>query len=72
MQKKAFAGNNFTGVKCKVYDVKKKELLGKFETISLAAKFLGLEVSQAYEIAKHKRRNRTNILGKIITIRLAS
>lgn len=53
----------------KVHDIKTKEILGKFPTIAEASLFTGLNPQHIHRILKNKSRNRTNKLGKIITIR---
>jgi len=65
-------GFAFDKTKCKVYDVETKRVIGVFETITGCAKALGLTTSRVQETMKRKGKNRTNNLGKTITIRSAS
>jgi len=54
---------------CIVYDVKTKKVLASFESVSECARYLGISVSLAFNTRKYKHRNKTNKLGKLITIR---
>lgn len=53
----------------RVYDIKTKEVLGDFPTIADASLFLGIRPTDIHKIIKAKAKNRSNKLGKIITIR---
>lgn len=54
---------------CKVYDVVEKKLIGTYKNMRDCANALGIRTSRVQEIVRLKSRNRTNKLGKIITIR---
>lgn len=56
----------------RIYDVKTQEVLGEFKTIAGAAIFAGVSPRTVHRILKHKAKNKTNGLGKIITIRSLS
>lgn len=53
----------------RVYDIKTKEILGDFPTISEASQFTGIRPQAVHRVLSSKGKNRTNKLGKIITIR---
>jgi hypothetical protein len=72
MQKKAIVDGCFAKVRCRVWDVTEKKPIREFESTKAAANFLGLEKGQVQYIMANKRVNRTNKLGKAITIRKIS
>jgi len=63
--------NDIAKRKVKVYDVEKKELLGEFESMTLAANFTGVSVGRIGSYLRNKGRTKktTNKLGKILCFR---
>lgn len=53
----------------KIYDCTKKELIKECESVTKAARYLGLTTRYVNDIIKQKVRNKTNKLGLIITCR---
>jgi len=56
----------------KVYDPEKKELIGTFETATVASHKLGLTVKVIHTAARNKTRRFSPILNKEISIRFGS
>lgn len=52
-----------------VYDVNTKEIIAEYPSIRMASNRLGLALSTASACVRYHRRNRTNNLGKVITMR---
>jgi hypothetical protein len=58
-----------SGIRTKVYDVEKKELIGTFESRNDAAKYTGVSLSHIADHVRNKRRVYSNKLLKKITFR---
>lgn len=56
----------------RVYDVKTKEVIAEYPSLTMAANMLGLRKSTASGVISHRRRNKTNNLGKVITMRFVN
>ena len=53
----------------KIFDVEKKELIKRFETVTEAAEFCGLSFSEIKQAIKYRYRSYKNKLGKTICFR---
>lgn len=58
-----------SGIRTKVYDVEKKELIGTFESRNDAAKYTGVSLSHIADHVRTKRRVYSHKLLKKITFR---
>ena len=58
-----------SGIRTKVYDVDKKELIGTFESRNDASKFTGVAHNHIADYVRHKRRVYSQKLLKKITFR---
>jgi len=62
-------GLEVEGIRTKVYDVDKKELLGTFESRSQAAKFTGLSTSRMLKYIREKSVHYSKTLNKRVCFR---
>lgn len=58
-----------SGIRTKVYDVEKKELIGTFESRNDASKFTGVSLGHIADHVRKKRKVFSNKLNRKITFR---
>lgn len=58
-----------SGIRTKVYDIERKELIGTFESRNDAARFTGVSLSHIADHVRSKRRVFSRKLNKKITFR---